>query len=201
MAIRSSSYYERQAEEAKKRETYFRTRPPKPAATAIVQKGATVSALYRSMLIKQDGKPAIFEVSMLQQSLEDAGGRDACGLLAAMPAAATGESAQNTPLRVRGSGMKPTRAHWYKGTTTPTVQQSKWGTNWAKYYDNKSHKSVPMSDATGTAVAPDDIRTLFDAIFTRPGEGGVIGPNTTLLGTKNGRAYLEFERVSLSRSS
>lgn len=201
MAIRSSSYYERQAEEAKKRETYFRTRPPKPEATTIVQKGATVTALYRSMLIRQDGKPAIFEATVLKQSLEDAGGKDACGLLSAMPTAAAGATEQNTPLRMRGSGMKPTRAHWYKGTTTPTVQRSKWDTNWSKYYEPKSHKSVPMSDATGTTVAPDDIRVLFDAIFTRPGTDGIVGPNTTLLGTKNGRAYLEFERVSLSRSS
>jgi hypothetical protein len=200
MAIRSSNYYERQAEEAKKRETYFRTRPPRPANSTVVQREPTVSVLYRSMLIKQDGDPAIFSVDVDSQALADVGGTAKCGLLAALPTPEAGSTAQNTPLRLRGSGMKPTRAHWYKGVATPTVAQSKWGTNWTKYYETKSHKSVPMSTPSGTTVAIDQIRALFDAIFTTTVDGATKA-NTTLLGTKNGRAYLEFERAAFARRS
>ena len=191
MVIRSSSYYERQAEEAKKRETYMRTRPPRPETTVVKQRGATTEAFYRSMLIKQGSDPAIFSVDVLASSLAAVGGPSACGLLEAMPAATAGSTAQNTPLRVRGSGMKPSRAHWYKGMATPTVKQSRWGTNWTKYYDNDSHQSVPMSDLTGSSISPAKVQSVFDAIF----KGAT---KTQLLGTKNGRAYLEFERISYS---
>jgi hypothetical protein len=188
MAIRSSSYYERQAEEAKKRETYMRNRPPRPVGATVTQKGGTTTTFYRSMLIKQGSSPAIFSVDVLTTSLDAVGGATACGLLATMP---TDAGTQNTPLRVRGSGMKPSRAHWYKGVASPSVRQSKWGTNWTKYYDNNSHQSVPLSDATGTVVAIADVQTVFNSIFSG-------ATKTQLLGTKNGRAYLEFERVSLS---
>lgn len=191
MAIRSSSYYERQAEEAKKRETFLRTRPPRPAGTTVSQRGATTEGLYRSMLIKQGTNPAIFSVDVLTLSLTAVGGLDDCGLLSAMPTAAAGATAQNTPLRVRGSGMKPTRVHWYKGNT-PTVQTSRWGTNWTKYYAPKSHQSVPISDAVGASVTVSDVQARFDLIFKDPGR------KVELLGAKNGRAYLEFERVSYS---
>lgn len=191
MAIRSSSYYERQAEEAKKRETFLRTLVPRPAGTTVVQRGATTTGLYRSMLIKQGSSPAIFELDVLTAALTAVGGLEACGLLSAMPAATAGTTAQGTPLRVRGSGMKPSRAHWYKGNT-PTVQTSRWGTNWTKYYAPKSHQSVPISDATGTLVAVADVQARFDLIFKDAAQ------KVELLGAKNGRAYLEFERISYS---
>lgn len=190
--LKPSWYYEKQAQEAQAREQYFLNRPAPPDGTAVVSRGSSTDLFYRSLLQKDAGgtDPVIYKVSVYDDNLAIVSATEA-GLMTAL---GTGEVAQ----RLRGSGVKPTKVHWYKGATTPVRMKSEWNTSWTKYYDTsggRSHYSTPFSKASGAFTAA-DLQTQFNALF---GEGG--SKRTLALGTQNGRAYLEYERVPLSAST
>lgn len=176
-------YYTRQAQEATARANYFANRVPS-ADTTVNSRGASTTLYYRSMLLTDGTDPLIFSVNVLNSTL------------AAVPAAQAGLltvlGAGDFALPMRGSGVKPTMARWYKGAATPTAKNTAWGTRRIQYYDasDGSHKSIPISRATGT-ITPAEIQTAFNTIFNG-------GNKTALLGTQNGRAFLEFERTPFS---
>ena len=186
MARRPAWYYNRQAARAEARETYQRTYQGPPETAAITQRGPTTEVFYRSMSLR-DGTDALnFTVSVLNETLTQITATEA-GLLTVLTA---GEVSRG----IRNSGVKPTRAHWYRGDPTPSRQTSAWGTRYTRSYAPGSHASIPFSRATA-AFTPDDLRDAFTALF------GPGGTKRTLLGAANGRAYLELEVANLGFNS
>lgn len=187
--IRPAWYYQRQATEAQARATFLQNRTAPPAGTTIEQRGASTDLFYRSLLQRAGTDALIYKVSVLNSTLALVSAAQA-GLMTTL---ASGEIA----LRVRGSGVKPTKLHWYKGDGTPTRQRSQWGTSWTRYYDStagQSHFSIPFSKATGIFDGG-DLQDAFEALF------GASGSRRALLGASNGRAYVTFEQVSSSYQS
>lgn len=183
--IKPSWYYEKQAAEAAKRETYYRTaRPPKPPGTAVVQR-PTRQIYYRSLNQKANNESIIYSMQANEAALTAVTAAKA-GITTTAP---TGTTDIVLP---RPKGFFPTRANWYKGTATPATATTPYQTSYPRYYDKaagvQSHFSIPMSMVTGEVTVA-GIKLLFDAIFN---PGGVA--NTTLLGTKNGRASLTLEK-------
>ena len=186
--IKPAWYYEKKAQEAEARANYYRTRTPPATGTTINSRGASTTLYYRSLLLKAGAEPLIFAVNVDNDTLANVSAAEA-GLKTTL-------GAGEVSLRLRGSGVKPTRIHWMRGDATPTVQRTAWNTKWVKYYQAGagSHRSVPVSEATG-AITPDDIQQRFDELF------GPTGSKRGLLGTANGRAYIEFERAPISAST
>lgn len=181
--MKPAYYYERQAREAKARDTYYETRVP-PLVTAVKNRPSVV-AYYRSLLIKQGTDEAVYKVSVKQAAIN----------LVSLAEAGLPETVANTifPLVMRGSGVKPSQIHWYKGDATPTASRTPWQSRVIRYYDKtgpQSHYSMPFSRATG-AFTPTDLKTAFNALF-----GGT--KRASLLGTANGRAYLELETAPIA---
>lgn len=176
---------ERRLANARAREAY--ERPVRAEDTAVRQRGDETALYYRSLLRKTSAtEHLVYDVNVLTESLNAVGGAAAIGLTAVLGA---GEVSFGSMRR----RIKPTRAHWYKGATSPTHRVTAWGTGWNRYYEPGSHQSVPISKATGTFDAR-DVRTTFTNIF---GPGGSQGD---LLGTRNGRCYLELEQELESSS-
>lgn len=176
-------YYERQAQEAEARANYYRNRVPQDNAS--VRSRPTTVKYYRSLLVRQGTDPTIFKVSVNNAALALVTATQA-GLLDAL-------TATETALNLRGSGVKPTKIHWYKGDASPVGRRTAWNSRYIRYYDTagtQSHYSMPFSRATG-AFDPNDLKNAFNTLFS--------GSNrTTLLGAANGRAYLELEHVPTS---
>jgi len=181
--MRPAWYYEKQAQEAKARQQYFLNRQPPAAGTTIEQRGQSTDLFYRSLTQRAGTEALIYRVSVLNSTLNLLTAAEA-GL---KPTLAAGEIA----LRLRGSGLKPSRVSWYRGTTTPTRERSAWGTSWSKYYDEtggRSHFSAPFSKVTGVFDAG-DLTEQFATLF------GPSGSKRTLLGNSNGRVNLTMEQA------
>jgi hypothetical protein len=192
--VKPAWFYQRKATAAEAREDYLRNNPPAPPTGAIDQRGASREAFYRSLLLMDgNNNPLIFQVTVPDDALlvignntDPAAGLTAVGLKAALD---PGEAA----LRLRGSGVKPTRIHWYEGATTPTRESTPWGTRFAKYYEDRVY-SLPFSEASGVFNAH-ALRTSFTQMF------GSGGSKRSLLGTKNGRAWLDYESAPISATT
>ncbi|MCU0534232.1 MAG: hypothetical protein MUD14_10095 [Hydrococcus sp. Prado102] len=184
---------EREFNKATARETYYRTRTPTTSTTVNSRK--QVQLFYRSMFMKIGAEPLIYAVRPTEAAITAIGGAADAGLLAAMPATA---GAQTAPLSIRGSGVTPSKACWYKGASAPVGDTTPWSSRWIRYYDKpatgQSHFSVPFSKATG-AVTSADLQGAFNALF------GPTGSKKALLGDENGRAWLQLERAPLAYSS
>jgi hypothetical protein len=186
---RPAWYYERQAREATARENYFKNRTPPTEDTAIESRGAQTEVYYRS-LIMMDGTDHLIYTAQVPVSTLNL-------VTAAEAGLKTTLAAGETSSRLRGSGVKPTRVHWYRGSTNPVRRSTAWGTKVARYYDDgagQSHRSMPFSKATGVFNA-DDVKDAFNALF------GPGGSKRNLLGTANGRAYLSWESASVSANT
>ena len=184
--MKKAWYYERQAQQATARDNYYRDRVP-PESSDIESRGASTDLYYRSLIQIEGTDHVIYTVSVPNTTLAKVTASEA-GLMTAL-------GTDDVALRLRGSGMKPTKLHWYKGATTATRRRTAWNTSVARYYDTesgRSHYSIPFSRATGVFNA-DDLKDAFVAL---------VGPSgskkTTLLGAVNGRAYIEWERVTVS---
>lgn len=178
----------RQADQAAAREAFFQNRTP-PESADIESRGASTDVFYRSLLLREGTDALIFRTSVPSRTLELVSAADA-GLLIAAPT-------NSAPLRMRGSGLRPTRINWYRGTANPVRRRTAWGSSVARYYDTtggRSHFSIPFSRATGVFDAG-DLTEAFDNLF------GVGGSQRALLGTQNGRASITWERASVSAQS
>ncbi len=186
--MRPAWYYQRQADQAEARANYFRNRQPPPEGQAVQSRGPAVTAYYRSLLVKDGTEHRVFSTSVYQDTITRLPLADA-GLLTTLPA---GTSAR--PLRK--SGVRPTKIHWYSGNANATVVRTQWNSAWVRYYDatGRSHFSIPFSEATG-AFGPEQLTDQFELLF------GTGGSRRALIGAQNGRAYIEFERASISALS
>lgn len=184
MGRKSVYQLERQLAAAKRREDYYRDRVP-PESGTVQQRDAT-TLYYRSLNIKSGENHSVFKVSVGNEDLSQIGGAAAVGLLEDPPA--------NTSVLGAKNNVKPSRIHWYKGASTPVAGTSPWGTRTTRYYDkvgDRSHFSVPVSKATGV-IAASDIQAVFSGLF------GGTGTKNSLLGTKNGQAWLSLEEYTIS---
>lgn len=175
--VKPAWFYQRKATAAEAREDYLRNNPPAPPTGAIEQRGASTDLFYRSLTLTDGTNPLIFQVSVPDDTLQLLSATQ-LGLLEAL-------GVDDVALRLRGSGIKPSRVHWYAGAATPTRSRTAWGTSVVKYYDDRVY-SAPFSQRVGTFSAQ-DLRTNFDALFA-PG-----GTERALLGARNGRAWLDLE--------
>lgn len=181
--MKPAYYYERQAAEATARDAFYRNRVPPNNTT--VKNRPSVVAYYRSLLIRQGTDEAVYKVSVKQAAIN----------LVTLAEAGLPESVAATifPLVMRGSGVKPSQIHWYKGDSTPVASRTPWQSRVIRYYDKtgpQSHYSMPFSRATGV-FTPTDLKTAFNALFNGTKRVG-------LLGTANGRAYLELETAPIA---
>lgn len=184
--MRPAWYYERQAQEAQARSDYFRNRTPPAEDTTIETRGQSTDVYYRSLIQLSGTDPLIYATSVYNSTL---------ALITATEAGlATTLGSGETASRLRGSGVRPTKIHWYKGRATPIRRRTDWNTSVAVYYDDsaaRSHYSVPFSRATGNFDA-NDLKVAFNALL------GPSGTKRSVLGAANGRAYIEWERASVS---
>jgi hypothetical protein len=184
--IKPAWYYERQAAQATARANYFRNKQPPTEGADIQSKGAMTTVFYRSLIQKSGTDHLLYSLQVPNTTLQAVSAAEA-GLVTTLPA-------NTVPLRARGSGMKPTRVHWYRGDANPRRSPTAWGTMVARYYDNagdQSHFSIPFSRAA-TTFEPDDLVAAFNALF------GASGSKRSLLGSANGRAHITWETVTLS---
>lgn len=187
MALKQPWYYTRQATIAQARQTYFANKTPS-APGPIQQRGASQTLFYRSLALRLGANPAIFRVNVPDSTIALVTAAE-LGLKVELD---TTESA----LSIRGTGVKPSKIHWYKGEATPVRTTTPWGSSVSRYYDDagdQSHYSAPFSQASGAFTAA-DLFDDFEAIFGT----GTGNKRATLLGTRNGRAWLELERAPMS---
>lgn len=188
--IKKAWYYQRQAQQAEARENYFKNRVPPEEDQTIETRGAMTDVFYRSLILIEGTDHLTFRTSVPNTTLNVLPATDA-GLLTTLTDTSTAQ-------RMRGSGLHPTKIHWYKGATTPTRKRTAWNTSVARYYDQagggQSHFSIPFSKATGVFNA-DDLKDQFNALF------GPGGSRRGLLGSANGRAYIEWEKATVSAQS
>ena len=184
--IRPAWYYEQQAAEANRRETYFRNRTPTPPTGTVNSRGPQTTVYYRSLLLREGTESIVFVTNVDNEALALVSAANA-GLLTTAP---TGSS----PRPLRRSGVKPSRISWYRGDATPTRQTTAWQTSYIRYSTagDRSHYSVPFSQASGVFDAG-DLVDRFNQLF------GAGGTGRTALGTANGRASLTLERTSFSQ--
>jgi hypothetical protein len=186
--MRPAWYYERQAQEAEARANYYRNRQPPAEDTTIQSRGASTDLLYRSLIQIQGADRLTYKVSVPNTTLS------------LLPAAEAGLAAVDTntaALRLRGSGLKPTKIHWYRGRATAIRRRTAWNTSVSVYYDEqngRSHYSIPFSRVSDT-FTPNTLKEQFEIMF------GPSGTRRSLLGPTNGRAYIEWERVTVSAQS
>lgn len=185
MAMKQPWYYQRQANIAEARNAYFANKGPSTPGP-IQERGASTGLYYRSLTLTDGTNPLIFSVQVPND------------ILALTPAAILGLKETlgvgEVALRIRGSGVKPSKIHWYEGTATPVRTNTPWGSSVSRYYDNtggRSHYSAPFSETTGTFTAS-ALREDFEGMF------GVGGTHRNLLGLKHGRAWLELEQAPVS---
>lgn len=192
--VKPAWFYQRKATAAEARENYLRNNPPAPPTGPINQRGASTDLYYRSLLLLDgNSAPLIFKVtapndalSLIGATADVAGGSAAVGLKETLD---VGEAA----LPIRGSGVSPSRIHWYEGATTPQRTSTPWGTRVSKYYEDRVY-SLPISERTGVFTAR-NLMADFQGLF---GSGGT---KRALLGLKNGRAWLDFEKTTTSAST
>jgi hypothetical protein len=182
--MRPAWYYERQAQEAQRRADYFRNRTPPTEDRNIESRGAMTDVYYRSLIQIEGTDHLVYETSVRTSTLSIVSAAQA-GLLTTL---GTGVTAN----RLRNSGLKPTKIHWYKGRANPIVRPTAWQTNVAIYHEDGTHRSMPFSRATGNFDA-NDLKVAFEGLF---GAGGSV--RATALGSANGRAYITWEQVSVS---
>lgn len=187
---------EREFKRATDKENYYKSRTPTQSTTVKDRKQVTL--LYRSLFMKIGAEPLIYTVRPSEASVTGAmgiGSAAAAGLLTTMPVAPGG---QTVPLSIRGSGVTPSKASWYKGAAIPVGDTTPWSSRWIRYYDKpatgQSHFSVPFSKASG-AVNSAELQAAFTALF------GPSGSKKDLLGNENGRAWLTLEQAPLSYST
>lgn len=181
---RPAWYYERQAREANARQQFLANRePPEPGGT-IESRGASTDVFYRSLLIRDGLESRVYKTQARAEALTIVSAAQA-GLLTAAPT-------NVTPQPVRGSGLRPTRIHWYRGAATATRERSPWNTSWNKYYQEGTHASLPFSRASGAFDAADLVEA-FNGLF---GASGTV--RAQALGAQNGRAHITFERAPFS---
>lgn len=180
-------YYTKQATEAQARATYYQNRTP-PTNTTVNSRGPSVSAYYRSLLMVQGTDHLIIKVPVLQATVALVSLVDA-GLKSTL---ASGETA----ISRRMLRLQPSTIRWYEGDPSPVAKTTAWNTRYIKYSKagRGVYKSIPVSKATGTIDA-DDIQLVFDGLF------GPSGTKLGLLGTSNGRAWLDFEKMSITANS
>jgi len=188
-------YYERQAAEAERRATYYRTRVP-AADTTVNPRGSTSTVYYRSLTKKVGSDHIKFNLNVLDSTLLLVKPDDAGLLTAEEYNALTG--AAKLSFGLRGSGVKPSRANWYRGAGTPVAKVTAWNTRYIQYSEADSdtritHRSIPLSVKTGEFDAG-DIAGVFQGIFSGTAK-------TTLLGAQNGRAQFTLERSPSSVQS
>lgn len=179
--IKPVYYYERQAAEAKARADYYRNRQPSISTTVNTRR--KTEKFYRSLTKQVGTDRVIYRVQVSDASLLLMTPAQA-GLLDEITAAQVAFS-------LRGSGVQPSKANWYKGDATPVAQRTPYNTRWIRYYDTtgtQSHHSVPFSRAN-TLFTSTDLENAFSAFFSGD-------TKTNLLGQNNGRAYLTFEKAS-----
>jgi hypothetical protein len=181
---------ERQLTAARAREAYYLSNIP-PESGTVEQRDKT-TYFYRSLNIKSGTEHTVFKVKVDNASVTGStgiGSADAAGLLTAAPA-------NTSPLSVVNN-VKPSRIYWYAGKATPTVGRTPWNSRRVTYYDSangRSHFSIPVSEPTGEFDAA-DLVARFQLLF------GPTGTKKGLLGTKNGRAWLEIEQFTTSFGS
>lgn len=183
--MRPAWYYERQARDAEARANYFRNRVPPDGDTTIESRGQSTDLIYRSLIQFQGTERVTYKVNVPNATLVLFPATDA-GLLAA--------DNNTAALRLRGSGLKPTKVHWYRGRATAIRRRTAWNTRVSVYYDSqngRSHYSIPFSQASG-AFTPNDLKERFEQLF------GQSGSRRNLLGAVNGRAHIEWEKATVS---
>jgi hypothetical protein len=186
--MRPAWYYERQAQQAQARADYYRNYVPPAEDATIESRGASTDLYYHSLIQMNGTDHVMYKVSVPNATLT---------LLPAADAGLATTPGTATPLRLRGSGLKPTKIHWYRGRATAIRRRTAWNTSVAVYYDDqggRSHFSIPFSQATGV-FQPDDLKQQFETLF------GPSGTRRNLLGAVNGRAYIEWERATISAQS
>lgn len=184
--MRPAWYYERQAQQAQARADYYRNRTPPAEDTTIESRGAMTDVFYRSLTQVGSTDHLIYSTAVPAATLTLVSAAEA-GLMTAL---GTGETAS----RLRGSGVRPTKLHWYRGRATAIRRRTAWNTSVSVYYDDtsgQSHYSIPFSKASGP-FSPDDLKDAFMALF------GPSGTKRSLMGAVNGRAYIEWERSTVS---
>jgi hypothetical protein len=187
MARRRPSYrLQRELNQAQARETFIRNYTGPAQGTTVQSRGPATELYYRSLSQKVGTDRIIYKVSVDNDTLTQVPAVDA-GLLTTLTSSQRAE-------RLRGSGLKPTRLHWYRGDATPTYVTSRYGTTYVRSYVAGSNRSIPFSVATGDFSA-DDLNDQFQILF---GNGGT---RRALLGASNGRAYVELERAPISANS
>ena len=183
--MRPAWYYERQAQEAQRRADYFRNQTPPVEDTTIESRGQMTPVYYRSLIQMEGTNHLNYKTSVRTSTLALVSAAKA-GLLTALP---EGETSTN----LKGSGVTPTKIHWYKGRATPIRRRSAWQTSVAIYHEEGSHRSMPFSIASGNFDA-NDVKEAFDGVFGTA-QGNL---RTTLLGAQNGRAHITWETVRVS---
>jgi hypothetical protein len=186
---RPAWYYERQAREATARENYFKNRTPTTEDTTIESRGPQTEVYYRSMIMMDATDHLIYVTQVSNRALQ--------AVTAAEAGLKTTLGENEVASRLRGSGIKPTRIHWYRGSANPVRRSTPWGTKVARYYaeqNGRSHFSMPFSRHTGQFNA-DDLKDAFTDLF------GPGGSKRALLGDSNGRAYISWETVSVSANT
>jgi hypothetical protein len=182
--MRPAWYYERQAQEAQRRADYFRNQTPPVEDRNIESRGASTDVYYRSLIQIEGTDHLIYATSVRASTLTLVSAVQA-GLLTTL-----GET--QVANRLRGSGVTPTKIHWYKGIANPVRRTTAWQTSVAVYHQAGTHRSMPFSIATGNFDA-NDLKQAFEGLF---GVGGTVRSNT--LGAANGRAHITWETVSVS---
>lgn len=182
--IKRAWYYQRKADAAERREQFLRNRQPteKPYAPRQEKK----EAVYASSLLSRAAANNARDSLVFKVKYPQVGGLTAAklGLFEVL-------EYKEAP-SVRKSNIYPTTVRWYHGIETPVRKRTQWGTAWIQYYENaqggaQSHYSSPIS-AKQNYVTPAEQIAQFNQVF----EGN---EKTTLLGGKNGRAYLIMERL------
>lgn len=189
---KTSAYYTQKATQAKARENYYATRPPRPRAGNTIKERNNSTMIYRSLFefwttvpgdtASNDHLPYKVEVD------NDAAAKvpaTSVGLLA------TNTTTINTSLAKSTKNLlSPSRATWFSGAATPAVVTTAYNTSWIRYYEPatgtaQSHFSMPITKAAGSFTAADVFAT-YNTIF-----GGA--QKLTLLGAKNGSSELRLE--------
>lgn len=67
--IKPAWYYERQKEEAEKREAYYRNRQAPPTGTTVKSRGASTDLFYRSLTQRLEAEPIIYRVGVTNDTL------------------------------------------------------------------------------------------------------------------------------------
>lgn len=181
--IRRAWYYQRKAQQAERREQFLRNREPR--TEGYKPRPERKDAVYASACLTAPG--AANRTSLLFKVKYP----DAKGLT---PNDLGLYTVQEKPdaVPIRSAPIYPTTARWFEGTSNPQRVTTQWGTAWIRYYEpaqgnQNSHYSAPLS-AKGDRITPESQLTTFNQLF----EGA---KKTTLLGGKNGRAYLVLERL------